>query len=540
LMPFDAPPTDAVAGKEPAAMIAPASAPWLADRGNGTYRNPVLFADYSDPDAIRVGDDFWMTASSFNHAPGLPILHSRDLVNWSLVNYALPRLVPEKHFSIPRHGEGVWAPSIRYHGGKYWIFYPDPDFGLYVITANDPRGVWSPPHLIKAGKGLIDPCPFWDNDGTAYLIHGWAKSRAGISNRLTLHRLDADSTALADQGVVLIDADALPGWHTLEGPKLYRRGEYYYIFAPAGGVKEGYQAVFRSRNLYGPYEHRIVLEQGSTPINGPHQGAWVDTPAGENWFLHFQDANAYGRVVHLQPLAWTDDGWPKLGKPNARGGGEPVLTHAKPAQLASPPLGLATSDNFSGPKLGLQWQWEANPQPTWASLSARANTLRLECVPLRQRSLWHAGNLLLQKFPAPSFEVTVGLEFAAEAEGDRAGLVVFGYDYAWIGLRRDGDRLSVVYATCPNAHEGRDEHDLAVTSTTTTKIELRVTVSADARCEFAYRIGTTPFIAIAASFQARPAKWVGAKVGLFASAKEKPSAPGHADFTALRLSGAVP
>src|SRR5207248_1017753 len=157
------------------------------------------------------------------------------------------------------------------------------------------------------------PCPFWDDDGQAYLIHGWAKSRAGISNLLTLLKLDASAAKPIDEGQVIIDANKLEGWRTLEGPKLYKRGGYYYVFAPAGGVTEGYQAVFRSKNILGPYESRIVLEQGKSPVNGPHQGAWVDTPSGENWFLHFQDKGPYGRVVHLQPMSWRDDGWPAMG-----------------------------------------------------------------------------------------------------------------------------------------------------------------------------------------------------------------------------------
>ena len=300
----------------------------------------MLYADYSDPDAIRVGDDFWLTASSFGHVPGLPILHSRDLVNWTLVNHALPRLdhaalhglAAANHFSTPRHGAGIWAPSIRYHAGKFWIYFPDPDFGLFVTAARDPRGEWSPPALVKAGKGLIDPCPFWDEDGSGYLIHGWAKSRSGIKNRLTLHRLRADHLGIADDGVVIIDGDHLPGWHTIEGPKLYRRDGFYYVFAPAGGVADGYQAVFRAQSLYGPFENRIVLVRGRTNVNGPHQGAWVDSPDGSDWFLHFQELPAYGRVVHLQPMRW-HDGWPVMGADiDGDGIGEPVATAAKPLQ----------------------------------------------------------------------------------------------------------------------------------------------------------------------------------------------------------------
>ena len=265
------------------------TAPWIPDRGDGTYQNPVLFADYSDPDAIRVGDDFYLTASSFLAAPGLPILHSKDLVNWTIINHVFATQPPAEHFAKPRHGQGVWAPAIRFHGGKFWIFYPDPDFGLYVTTATDPAGEWSPPFLLKPGKGLIDPCPFWDDDGTFYLIHGWAKSRAGIANLLTLHQLSPDGAKILDAGkniqttegkandvgTIIIDANQLPGWTTLEGPKLYKRHGWYYVFAPAGGVATGYQAVFRSKNIRGPYESRVVMDQGTTATHAPWCGPLI-------------------------------------------------------------------------------------------------------------------------------------------------------------------------------------------------------------------------------------------------------------------------
>lgn len=502
-----------------------------ADRSDGTYQNPVLCADYSDPDAIRVGDDFWLTASSFSHVPGLPILHSRDLVNWSLVNHALPRLVPDEHFSRPRHGEGVWAPTIRHHAGKFWIFYPDPDFGIYVLTADDPRGTWSPPRLVKGGRGLIDPCPFWDEDGTAYLIHGWAKSRSGISNRLTLHRLAADGASVTDQGTIIIDGAQMPGWHTIEGPKLYRRGIYYYIFAPAGGVRDGYQAVFRSRNIFGPYESRVVLEQGATPVNGPHQGAWVDTPAGEHWFLHFQELPAYGRVVHLQPMHWGDDAWPRMGA-----AGNPVITHRKPALPPQPLSAPATSDRFATTALGHQWQWQCNPRPGWHSRANHGSGLRLNCVPLAPgQTLWSAGHLLLQKFPAPLFTATTTANFAPLADGDTAGLVIFGYDYAWLGVRREKNETRLVLATCTDAHTGSSEKEHINIIAPTSGLKLTVAVGPNAECRFAYAILGGPPISIGPVFHARSSKWVGAKVGLFATSLASIAAGGHADFHEFTL-----
>lgn len=515
---------------------------WAPDRGDGTYQNPVLFADYSDPDAIRVGDDYWLVSSSFNHAPGLPILHSRDLVNWTLVNHALPALVPAEHFSVPRHGAGVWAPAIRFHAGKFWIYYPDPDFGLYVITATDPRGVWSAPVLVKGGKGLIDSCPFWDDDGKVYLIHGWAKSRAGISNLLTLLQLDATGTKPLDAGTVIIDANKIDGWRTLEGPKLYKRNGIYYVFAPAGGVTEGYQAVFRAKNLLGPWERRIVLDQGQTPVNGPHQGAWVDTPTGENWFLHFQDRGPFGRVVHLQPMAWRADGWPAMGTAVETGAekGEPVLTHAKPkttgVSAASPIEVPATSDDFDSLALGLQWQWQANPRPDFFSLTAQPGSLRLACIAAPSpTSLYDAPQLLLQKFPAPAFTATAALDFTAGANGDEAGLMVFGYSYGWIGLRHDAKGTRLVQVLNVGANKPGAEREAASHEVPPGRIFLRVSVAADAQCRFAYSVDGKSFLPFGEALHATIGRWVGAKAGLFAAGAPQTVSAGHADFDWFRV-----
>jgi beta-xylosidase len=542
------------------------SAPWIPDRGDGTFRNPVLFADYSDPDAIRVGDDYYLVASSFAVAPALPILHSRDLVNWTLVNHALPRQVPAEFFAKSRHGQGVWAPAIRHHAGKFWIFYPDPDYGIYLLTADDPRGRWSDPVLVKAGRGLIDPCPFWDDDGRVYLIHGWARSRAGIANLLSLHELSADGTRLLDAGRhtrpgldgstldvgdIVIDANQLPGWNTLEGPKLYKRHGWYYVFAPAGGVKPGYQAVFRSRSIRGPYETRIVLDQGSTVINGPHQGAWVDTPSGQDWFLHFQDREAFGRVVHLQPMVWRDD-WPVIGAdPDGDGKGEPLLVSRKPdTGSAQPVTAPATSDDFAAPALGLQWQWNANPQPAWADLATRRGFLRLACVPApatrndgspATASIYDAPNFLLQKFPAPAFTATTVLDFAPAADGDTAGLVVFGYNYAMLGLRRADSGTRLVLRVNLGANQpGAQERELASIPAPAGPVYLRVTVDEQALCRFAYSFDNVSFTAVGAPFQATVDRWIGAKFGLIATATPDAPQPGHADFDWFRVTPPAP
>jgi beta-xylosidase/acetyl esterase/lipase len=493
---------------------------WTADLGNGSYRNPILQADYSDPDVIRVGDTFYMTSSSFSNVPGLPLLQSKDMVNWELVGHALARLVPYDVFATPQPGKGVWAPCLRYHAGKFWIFYPDPDAGIYVMTADRFEGPWSAPHLLLAGKGIIDPTPLWDDDGKAYLLHASAKSRAGFNNVLTLRRMAPDARSMLDGGAqVVIDGNKLPGYRTLEGPKFYKANGYYYVFAPAGGVEQGWQAVFRSRHIEGPYEDRIVMAQGSSPVNGPHQGAWVNAQDGSDWFFHFQDQRAYGRVVHLQPMQWRN-GWPVIGEdPNRTGTGQPVLVHGKPVPGKFEIKAPATSDEFSLPELGLQWQWNANWDPSWYSLAARQGFLRLfaqvhphaaTANPLRT-----AAPILTQKLPAKAFTVDTRIELDARNDGDRAGLILNGINYAWLGLRRAGSGSQLVFATCDTPAAKCDEKLDTVLQAVQQPVYLRMRMEDGGVAQFSYSLDNQRFTPVGKPFTASMGRWVGAQIGLF-------------------------
>lgn len=500
------------------------SAPWMADLGDGRYQNPVLHADYSDPDAVRVGDTYYMTSSSFNAAPGLPLLTSKDLVNWELVGHALPTLTPAERYATVRHGEGVWAPSLRHHDGKFWIFYPDPDLGIFVTTATHFTGPWSAPVLLLPGKGIIDPTPLWDEDGKAYLLHAWAKSRAGINNQLTLRSMAPDGTRLLDTaGRTIIDGNQIPNYRTLEGPKFYKANGYYYVFAPAGGVEQGWQAVFRARTIDGPYEVRTVMDQGATPINGPHQGAWVRAQDGRDWFLHFQDKGAFGRVVHLQPMQWQDD-WPLIGEPGARAGsGQPVLTHAKPV-AGMPAKAPATSDEFDGPALGLQWQWNANPQPNWYALDERPGYLRLRTQALAANAMLRAAPAILaQKLPAPAFVVDTRIELHDARDGDRAGLILNGLQYAWLGLRRRGAATQLVYAVCAALEARCGEEAQVVLADAPSSLILRMQLGDGAAARFSYSADGIRFTSAGTPFVASKGRWVGAQVGLF-SVGSSPSA----------------
>lgn len=511
------------------------AAPWTPDLGNGRYRNPILHADYSDPDAIRVGKRYYMTSSSFSNVPGLPLLESDDMVNWRLVGHALPRLVPEDAFHTPQHGKGVWAPSLRHHAGKFWIFYPDPDHGIYVITAKTFTGPWSTPRLLMAGKGLIDPTPLWDDDGKAWLLHGWAKSRAGFNNVLSLRPMAPDgSRMLDDVSRVVIDGNALPGYKTLEGPKFYKHNGWYYVFAPAGGVEFGWQSVFRSRHVDGPYEARIVMEQGEAATNGPHQGAWVRAEDGSDWFFHFQDKRAFGRVVHLQPMRWQADGWPIIGEPSAKPGvGQPVIEHAKPLPIRTD-AEIAVGDEFGATRLAPQWQWVANPQAAWYSLSARPGHLRLHAQPTPggNAPLRSMPSVLTQKLPAPAFTAAVKLELHAVADGDAAGMAMYGQNYAWLGLRRESGEARVVLVRCEAPNEKCQEQTAAALPAPAQTMHLQMQVTANGQTTFAFSADGNLYTPIGDPFNAAMGRWVGAQIALFARGANG----AYADIDYLRIS----
>ena len=513
---------------------------WNPDNGNGTYTNPVINADYSDPDVCRVGDDYYMTSSSFNCFPGLQILHSKDLVNWTLIGSAIPDYYPgEEWLQTVQHGNGVWAPAIRYHKGEFYIYYGDPDKGIFMTKATDPAGPWSPLHLVAEGKGFIDSCPFWDEDGKAYLVHGVAGSRAGFKSVLCMAEMSADGTKLVGPRRIIFDGhDAHP---TVEGPKYYKRNGYYYIFAPAGGVSTGWQLVLRSKQPFGPFEEKIVMAQGNTPINGPHQGAWVDTPSGEDWFLHFQDVDAYGRVVHLQPMTWKND-WPVIGSDkDGDGCGEPVLTYRKPNLGKHTLVNPAESDEFTTSQLGLQWQWHGVPDPLWAYTNTQKGYLRLYSVPVISdyKNLADCHNLLLQKFPAEEFTVTTKLTFhpnpQLKQKGERCGLVVMGMDYAVISITDTKEGLVLSQSECKQALKGKPETQNNSIVLKDSTVYLRVKVSKGGVCNFSYSKNGKKFEQFGSSFTAQPGKWIGAKVGLFVNRPIKNNDGGWADVDWFRI-----
>ena len=505
---------------------------WVADKGDGTYVNPVLHADYSDPDVCAVDGHYYMTASSFNCTPGLPILHSEDLVNWEIINYAIKDVEPLDFFSKPQHGKGVWAPSIRHHNGEFYIYWGDPDFGIFMVKTKDIYGEWDKPVLVKAGKGMIDPCPLWDDDGKVYLAHAWAGSRAKFNSVITVCEMNSEGTAIVSNPVLAFDGNDGTN-HTIEGAKFYKHNGYYYIFAPAGGVATGWQLVLRSKNVFGPYESKIVMSQGKTDINGPHQGAWVDIPSGEAWFLHFQDKGAYGRVLHLNPMEWKSD-WPVIGvDTDGDGCGEPVHEYRKPN--IGKTVGIVTpaeSDEFNSTELGLQWQWHANYQDTFG-FTTNMGYMRIYSHILSPEfvNFWEVPNLLLQKFPAEEFTATTKLKVSAKDDGQMSGLIVMGWDYAYLGVEKSGEGFILKYVQCKDAEQKTPEKTSVVGILDKCRtfeaglypnyeidIYLRVKIEAGGKCSFYYSTDGKRFHNVGDTFIARQGKWIGAKVGLFSVA----------------------
>lgn len=502
---------------------------WSPDNGNGTYTNPVINADYSDPDVCVAGEDYYLTASSFNCIPGLPILHSKDLVNWEIVGHAVKELEPKQEFDRPSHGNGIWAPSIRYHNGEFYIYWGDPDYGVFMVKAKDPAGEWSKPLCVIPGKGLIDTTPLWDDDGRCYLVNAYANSRSRFASVIAIRELSADGTKPIGNPVIIYDGNGTES-RTCEGPKIFKRDGWYWVMFPAGGVPTGFQVAMRSKNPFGPYESKVVLAQGKTKINGPHQGAWVHTKFGEDWFLHFQDKEAYGRVVHLQPVTWKDN-WPVTGiDKDGDYCGEPVTTYRKPktsgkVQVVNP----AESDEFSDTRLGLQWQWHANYNETFGMPTAFGSyRVYTHKVSEKFQNLWEVPNLLLQKTPADKFTATTKIRFTSKDQNQTGGLLMMGLDYSGLVVKRVGNDFQLLQISCKSADKGKPQTEQLIATLKPTAVDqidyqpgthidiyMRMSVN-DGKMHFSYSLDGKKYTKCGTEFTMREGKWIGAKIGFVA------------------------
>jgi beta-xylosidase len=387
------------------------------DQGDGTYKNPILRSDFSDPDITRVGSDFFMVASDFSYV-GMQILHSTDLVNWKVIGQVFNRLTMDKKYDeMNGYAQGTWAPSIRYHNGEFYVYVCTPYDGLFMWHTKNPAGPWSDTVTVKAVPQWEDPCPFWDDDGQAYLIH----SHKG-AGPLIIHRMSADGTQLLDDGTQVYMGNGS------EGPKLYKRHGYYYVSFPEGGVVNGWQTVIRSKNILGPYESKRVMNPGN-----PHQGGIVELDSGQSWFIGFKEQTgplaALGRIDYLEPVVWGSDDWPTFGN-----NGNDVGQFKKPdVGVKTEPQKPIVSDEFDGSTLDPIWQWNHNPVADAWSLKARPGYLRLSSFPADD--LVHARNTLTQKLWDQSGVIDIRLDVSGMVDGQRAGLTfITGHAFTWAGV----------------------------------------------------------------------------------------------------------
>ena len=479
------------------------------EKSPNEYRNPILFADYSDPDVIRDGANYYLVASTFGYVPGIPILQSQDLVHWTIIAHVLPKIKIDPKYDMiggNRYGQGVWAPAIRKHSGRFYVFFPTPDEGIFMSSAAKITGPWTDPIAVIAEAGLEDPCPFWDDDGNAYLVH--SKKGAGP---LILHRMSTDATKVLDEGKEIVrDPHDLP---TLEGPKLYKRNGYYYIFAPFGGVSTGAQTVLRSKDIYGPYEHRTVLTKGNTNINGPHQGGWVETPDGQGWFIHFQSRGAHGRILHLQPVSWEDD-WPIMGQAGEPVASAPIPHHTAKASQQTP----QTSDEFSTKTLGQQWEWNHNPVDANWSLTERSGFLRLK--PQQAQDIFAARNTLTQMMQNESLDFTTRLDLRGMKDGTHTGLAMFEKSPSGLQIVQQEGKRTLSFFHIKDVQDG----PLLIATT----IDLKVQIVGDS-VTYSYSLdGGRTFQPLGSPVPITFSWWKGSRPALFAYTTNDPG--GYVDF----------
>lgn len=413
---------------------------WSADNGNGTFTNPLMWGDWPDPDIIRVGNDFYLVSTSMHYVPGCPVATSKDLVNWTMLSYAVDQYDEDPRYNLQGGNlylNGSWAATMRHHNGKFYVGFCTPygwgrETGHFSICiADNAKGPWT---RTVFPEYMYDPGLLFDDDGKVYVVHG--------QGTLYVTELNVDVKSVKGDKVKIWDkrfknANELGGGFGMEGAHAYKINGKYYITCPAGGT-EGWQICLRSDNIYGPYEHQLIMNDASSyPKNGLHQGGMVQLKNGDWWFVIMQDRGAIGRVPCLVPVEWVD-GWPMLGNK-----GKDVITYPKPAVGKTYPIkAVATTDEFNKPTLGLQWQWNHNPDPTKWTLKERKGYMRLKAS--KSESLKEARNTLTQRVQGPSSEGTVEITLSGLKDGNVAGFGIFEFPYAYVAVQQTAGTQKIV------------------------------------------------------------------------------------------------
>ena len=487
----------------------------VSDLGNGKYQNPIIRTDFPDPDVIRVGDTYYMVTTTMHMFPGATIMKSKDLVNWEYCAQPLTQLSAKDSYSLLNgqnaYAKGMWAAAMAYHNGKFYILINGNDAGGFVLTATDPEGRWDMKPLSRI---YYDPGLLFE-DGKVYVVCG--------STEIKMCELDEEFNFIQEQTVYQAN-DMLEGCH------LYHIGEYYYIYGTYGGWPSG-QTVLRSKNIFGPYEEKMLIEKliNNNP-NTVHQGALIDTPDGSQWWTVLQeDLGCLGRMPNLQPVTW-EEGWPVVGN-----NGVPYATYSKPDIGTSYPCTpLPTNDNFRSYPLGMQWQWNHNPNDGAWSLFERPGWLRLHASSETEK-LTQARNMLTQRIFAYDNKVSAGtvcIDVSGLQEGSRAGICILQDPYAAIAVEvKDGKKRLVWWQDQLTSNDGFTPSEKTSSIEIGDTIYLRATVSySNSKTQFSYSKNNIRFTKLgdATTLGYNLSMFVGARFGLFCYNPNSTSS--YADF----------
>jgi beta-xylosidase len=479
--------------------------PAWGDQGDGTYRNPVLPSDYSDIDCIRVRSDYYAVSSTFQFSPGFIILHSKDLVNWSILGHVVPDLgviSPEMTWrKMNRYGKGIWAGAIRFHDNKFWVYFCTPDEGYFMSTATNPAGPWEPLHKMASfSGGWDDCCPFWDDDRQGYFVGTHFKD----GYKIHLWKLTPDGRDVVPESDVIIHQS-----HGSEANKLYKiNGSYFHFYSEDRGVHGRVMMMERSNSITGPYTENKQLSYAEKQFNEPNQGGLVQTEKGDWYFLTHHGSGAWeGRCASLVPVTWMD-GWPIIGLPDDKGIGRFVWTGKKPVEdtmIVTP----QSSDEFNETNLLPQWEWNYQPRDGQWSLSERPGWLRLHAFrPLQSDNLMKAGNTLTQRcFRTSSNEVVIKLDLSGMADGQKCGLCHFAGTHSFLGVSQEGKTHTLV-----NDANGRATSGPEITGN---DFWLRSTWGLDGKSQYSYSSDGKNFTDFGDPYQLTWGNYRGDRIGIF-------------------------
>jgi beta-xylosidase len=485
------------------------------DQNDNFYYNPVIPADYSDLDAIRVGDDFYAISSTMQFSPGMVVLHSKDLVNWEIIGHVandLTRISPELNWDrMNCYGKGIWAGSIKYYKGKFWVYFGTPDDGFFMSSATNPAGPWEPLHNLWNVAGWNDCCTFCDDDGQLYFIATNFALDPKTNKKYNIHlfKLTPDGKSIIKESDSIIHQS-----HGSEANKLYKiNGLYYHYFSRV--TNEGRVIMMeRSKNIYGPYEIKQLNHVDKKKDREPNQGGLIQLKTGEWWFFtHHGSGNHWeGRVASLLPVTWVD-GWPIIGEVSTDTIGNMVWSAKKPIKSISA-LKIQTDDDFNASQLAVQWEWNYQPRKDKWSLTERKGFLRLHAfTPINpddsKKVILRAGNTITQRsMRTTSNEVTVKIDIENMADGQYAGITHFStISNSLFGVKQSNGVKSLTYS-----NNGKDTTGITITGKS---IWLKSTWGYEGISSYACSLDGKTYIPFGDTYKLTWGSYRGDRIGIF-------------------------